>query len=375
MKRIKNQMLSDELAGFEFTAEMQRQVLNKIEEKHGRKRHVLKPLLPISLTAAFLVVSSAGIYHITTTQNQSNPHSEGPTAEEKEEKPVISLYVPEGYELKHTKTIDDVYEQLYVNKNTNDTFSYRMQNKEQTYPEGTKNSIRLSQNLEGTMIRGQDITALTWEHDGSFHVLEQKGSMGEIDFLKISYSILIQQDLGPYPYLGDEVEGLETEIKEKENLEKPDDVITETDEEDTEKEYKEDEIPTLTEGEAIEILRRFEEIKNKVYHAPEDLRIAGFNTKEQFYEAFKEVMVRKEAERKFGYRITEQENGLYIVPMDGLQDWVFNVPPDEFTRINEKKYTISQYLEDDLNGHGPFPVTFEYLNGQWLITSYGRVFD
>lgn len=361
MKRIKNQMLNDELAGFEFTEEMQRQVLNKIEKKHGRKHQVLKPLLPITLTAAFLVVSSAGIYHITTIQNQPNQQSEEtpvqPPAEKEEEKPAISLYVPEGYEFKHIKTNDDVYEQLYVNKDTDDSFSYRMQNKEQTYPEGTKNSIRLSQNLQGTMIRGQDLTALTWEHDGYFHILEQKGSMEEDDFLKISYSILVQQDLGPY--LGDEIEKMETGKQ---------DVA------DTIPDNKEpmNEVPSLTEEGALDILKRFEEIYDSVYETDGYLKSAKFKTKNEFYEAFSEVMTAKEAEKKFVYRMTEKQDGLYFIPMDGILTWSFELPYD-FEKVNERKYIITQQSVSDLHGHGPLSVTFEYMhNSTWIITHYGK---
>jgi hypothetical protein len=376
LKRIKSQMLNDELSGFEFTGEMSRQVLKKLEKKHGRKHQIFKPLIPITVTAAFLIISSVGIYRIAI-QDQPNQQSEGPLAQppadKEEEKPVLVFpgYIPEGYKFKHTKTNDEIYEHVYVKKNTDDSFSYRMQKTPQAYQEGTEKNIPLTPELQGTIIPYSDSgTALTWVNDGYFHILEQRGAMEEIDFLKIADSILAKQ--GIQSYLGDEIEKLETEAKEQERTEEPGDLITQTDEEETDKENPVDEVPALTEEKALDILKRFEEIKNNVYSASDDLRIQGFSTKDQFYEAFSEVMTRKEAEWKFSYRIQEKENGLYIIPMDGLQSWVFKVPHDEFTKIDEKKYTISQYLKDDLNGHGPFPVTFEYMNGQWLITSYGR---
>ncbi len=368
MKRIKSQMLNDELAGFEFTEKMRRQVLNEIDKRHEKKRQIFKPMIPITVTAAFLVISSAGIYHITNIQNQPNQQSEEPSvlppAEKGEEKPVLVFpgYIPEGYEFMHTKTNDEVNEHVYVKKDTEDSFSYRMQNKVQTYLEDTKEDIQLSQNLQGTIFHGQDLTALIWEHDGYFHILEQKGSMEEIEFLKIADSIIVKH--GIESNLDEEIAKLkkETEETEKQN------------EADTNPDNKEpiNEVPALTEAEALDFLKRFEEIYDSAYETDDSLKSAKFNTKNEFYEAFSEVMTAKETERKFVYRMTEKQDGLYFIPMDGILTWSFELPYD-FEKVNERKYIITQQSVSDLHGHGPLSVTFEYMDDStWMITDYRK---
>ncbi len=373
MKRIKSQMLRNELNGFEFTEEMSRQVLDKIEKKEERKRNIMKPLLPIAVTAAFVVISSAGVYRLAI-QEQPNSQSEAPPstppADNEEEKPDLLFpgYVPEGYKFKETKTGDDVYEHVYVKENTDDSFSYRMQRKPELFQQDKVKTVRLSPDLQGatfTFISGQ---SLAWKYDGYFHILEQKGEMSEIDFLKIADSILVKQ--GIESYLGDEIEKLEAEAKEEERRDESSDVITQTDKEETDKENPMDEVPALTEEEALEILRRYEVINDQVYTASSDLKMEGFKTKDQFYDAFSEVMTRKVAEGTYSYRITEKEDGLYIIPMEDIPSWDFNAP-NKFEKINEKRYTITQFRADDLRGHKDYSMSFEYMNGKWLITNYG----
>jgi Domain of unknown function (DUF4367) len=366
LKQIKSQMLKDELSGFVFTEEMHRQVLNEIDKKHGKKRQIFKPIIPITVTAAFLVISSAGIYHIANIQNQPNQQSEEPSvktpAEEEEEKPILVFpgYIPEGYEFMHTKTNDEVNEHVFVKKDTEDSFSYRIQNKVPTYPEDTKGSIQLSQNLQGTISHSQELTALIWEHDGYFHIVEQKGSMKEIEFLKIADSIIAKQ--GFESALDEEIAKLE---KETEETEKQNEADTNSDNKETM-----NEVPALTKDGALDLLRRFEELYDSVYDTAGSLKSAKFNTKSEFYEAFSEVMTAKEAEYKFGGRMTEKQDGLYFIPMDGIVTWSFDLPY-EFVKVNEKKYTITQHSVSDLHGHTKLSVTIEYTpDSRWIITQY-----
>ncbi|MBT2690570.1 DUF4367 domain-containing protein [Bacillus sp. ISL-47] len=386
LKKIKDQMHNEELAGFVFTNEMKRNVISKIEMKNKGKGGILKvkKWIPVAITAAFLIVSSAGIYKLTAMDSppqNAGPSVETPPVEKEEKKPelISPAYIPEGYIFKHTRTKDEVYEHVYVNEaNQEEFFSYRMQKDEPDFNTASSNNIPLASNLLGSKFEAEELhTALVWEDEGYYQIVEQGGAMSEVDLLKIVDSIITEK--GYESYLKEDIAELEAQLEEENQESEPGTTQHEDQENDAAVEGEDKVIeqettgPSITESEAINLLKKFYETEDKVLRDfGDEYKHQSYQTKEQFYQEFTGFMKRDLIEKLYHYRLEERGDGLYHLPMDGFV--VFQEgKPYQFEKEENGQYSLTQSYDSDLHGKGTFQATFSYQNGEWIISDHGSL--
>ncbi|MGD6843099.1 hypothetical protein ACQCVH_11330 [Bacillus infantis] len=413
MQKAKNHMYEDELADFTFSEEMKKNVMDHVQSRSRKARKEPKRrFAPVLLTAAFIFLSSAGVYQLATVnepdQNAGHEKEEPPAADKKPEL-IIPGFIPEGYVSVHVKTNGEMYQQLYVKEgNEEEYFTYTMQKAKVDTGGAEITSIPLASDLQGsTYHKSEQHSSLYWQDEGFYQIVEKEGSMSEGDFLKIVDSIITEK--GHLSYLEGEIARLDAEagknetskepIEQKDNQteqesskeetsnqeeqtdkEEQADTEKETAEQNTEKENqqdtkedeKESEIPALSESEAKAMLVQF---KATVKGKGEDLDIANdhlytsLRTKEDYYAQFTGIMDRGIIEDIFSHRLKEKADGLHAVPKDSP---VFFVEQTPFSvqKINSTTYQLKQDQTTDLYGSLTLVVTYKLINGKWLITDY-----
>ncbi|PWW31242.1 uncharacterized protein DUF4367 [Cytobacillus oceanisediminis] len=382
LKKIKDQMHDEELAGFVFTNEMKRNVISKIEMKNKKGGLLkLKKWVPVVITAAFLVVSSAGIYKLTgmdSPPQNAGPSVETPPGEKEEKKPELipPAYVPEGYIFKHTRTKDETYEHVYVNEEDNEEyFSYRMQKDQPDFSSASPSNIPLALNLQGSLFKGDEMnTALVWEDEGYYQIVEQEGDMAEVDFLKIVDSIIAEK--GFDSYLKEDIAELEGQLaeenQESETTQQKDEVNNSAVEDEGTEIEEETSEPSLAENEAIALLKKFYQTEDEILsHFGDEYKHPSYQTKEQFYQEFTGFMTRNLVEKLYHYRLDERDDGLYHLPMDGFITYKEG-KPYQFKKEENGQYILTQNFNSDMHGKGTFYATFTYQNGKWIITDHGN---
>lgn len=348
LKKLKQEMLKDELAGLEFGTEMKRKVVGRFEEKHRASR--FRFLIPATMSAAFLIIFGFGIYSVVESNPSMNQGETPPTKEEtpaietpENEKPelIVPPYVPPGYVFKHTHTNDVVYEHLYVNEeNEAEYFAYIMREEKPDYPvPGTP--VKLAEGLDGSLNKvSEEHIFLTWQDEGMYQIVERKGSLEESEFYRIAEAILKAQ-------------GHEANLDFMVKVEEP-----------------EPEVP-FGEKEAVGLLERYNSLRETAYQGALDdpnLKFRTYKTKEEFYQVFVEFMSYELVKDTYNYRLDEKDDGLYINPTD-LPNLFWPDNPYSTKKISDDEYQLTQIQEGDMNGRQILTFTFKNYDGIWKIDS------
>ncbi|WP_210364477.1 hypothetical protein [Bacillus sp. REN3] len=378
LKKLKSEMLADELADFEFTEKMRDGVMRKIDGRTpaGRKKmHRFQRFVPIGLSIAFFSIFAAGIYWLVFTDNNMNPGQETPPEQtvpdkEKEPKPelVFPTYVPAPYVFKHTRTDGELYQHIYVNPEAEgDSFSYGMRKGKGT---GGTGDLQLAADLTGQYAAVDQATSyVSWEEEGYIHTVEQKGEMSKLELLKIVDSILTAK--GYDSLLAGEIEKLEAEqevAEEPPGKEEPAEETPANEEPADDTPAKvEGTVPEWTADDAIALLSQYKKITVNPEYESDSMKFRTIATKDEYYEQFAGVMTKEAAAKVFDHRIKEEEDGLYTVPTE-YPLFFSTSDPYEFSKTGKEQYTLTQKNTSELYSPAVLRVVFSWDGQRWIIT-------
>ncbi len=347
LKQVKSQLLKGELADFEFTPQMKQGVLQKINQKKSSSIH---GLVHAGLGFILAGVFFAGLYFLVDSNYTNEPGLTSPpgsAAHGQDEKPELIQpgYIPEPYIFKHTLTDRDIYEHVYVQPDDeNDTFIYGMSSGSSQLAEGTAQDLQLTADIKGSYVEvTEGHSYVTWNDEGYNQVVEQKGSMSQVDLLKIVDSILVEK--GHNSLLAGEIEQLEKTAAPPAE-EQP---INEG----------------LSDEAAIGLLVKYEEKTRSVNSERDNLKYNNLHTKEEYYQSFSDLMTRETAVKLFESRLEEKNDGLYAVATE-FPVFYSEEYPYTFSKVNEGQYVLSQTFSEGL--YSGITATFTKIDHKWLIS-------
>ena len=128
-------------------------------------------------------------------------------------------------------------------------------------------------------------------------------------------------------------------------------------------------IQGFDEKKALELLERYDSVIEAAYEDASNeppLKFRTYKTKEEFYQLFLEFMSYEFVESNFSFRLEQKDDGLYVIPMDGVQTYWPDHPYD-FKKITENEYHLTQFQESELFGRDTLTVIYKNSNGKWKI--------
>jgi Domain of unknown function (DUF4367) len=401
LKKAKSQ-IERELSGFVFDEGMKRQVFRQIDGKTRSVRNKRSKIAPLLVTAAFLLVSSTGIYHLTDKYSQDQNLGSGHDLEtpgDKDKKPALIYpdFVPEGYVYEHMKTSGESYQHVFLNeKNNEEYFTYTMQKEIEGLEHAGSAEIALGPDLKGVLYKSNDGThsILYWQDEGFYQAVEKEGSLSQSDFLRIADSIL--EAKGHRSYLSEEIARLEAEDaaiddqedNQPENQDRPSvNEDTEGEEDDPsaiDGETEKDDSkglesvplapPALTKEKAKELMTRFRQIERA--HAKDigdDYKYKSFSTKKELYSEFTDFMDYSLIDNIFGHMLEEKEDGLYAIPM-GSPIYMDEQAPFSIVKINDVTYKLKQNYQSEVHGNVNLEVVYRWTEDKWIIAEINWLF-
>jgi hypothetical protein len=401
LKKAKSQ-IERELSGFVFDEGMKRQVFRQIDGKTRSVRNKRSKIAPLLVTAAFLLVSSTGIYHLTDKYSQDQNLGSGHDLEtpgDKDKKPALIYpdFVPEGYVYEHMKTSGESYQHVFLNeKNNEEYFTYTMQKEIEGLEHAGSAEIELGPDLKGVLYKSNDSShsILYWQDEGFYQAVEKEGSLSQSDFLRIADSIL--EAKGHRSYLSEEIARLEAEDaaiddqedNQPENQDRPSvNEDTEGEEDDPsaiDGETEKDDSkglesvplapPALTKEKAKELMTRFRQIERA--HAKDigdDYKYKSFSTKKELYSEFTDFMDYSLIDNIFGHMLEEKEDGLYAIPM-GSPIYMDEQAPFSIVKINDVTYKLKQNYQSEVHGNVNLEVVYRWTEDKWIIAEINWLF-
>jgi hypothetical protein len=401
LKKAKSQ-IERELSGFVFDEGMKRQVFRQIDGKTRSVRNKRSKIAPLLVTAAFLLVSSTGIYHLTDKYSQDQNLGSGHDLEtpgDKDKKPALIYpdFVPEGYIYEHMKTSGESYQHVFLNeKNNEEYFTYTMQKEIEGLEHAGSAEIELGPDLKGVLYKSNDSShsILYWQDEGFYQAVEKEGSLSQSDFLRIADSIL--EAKGHRSYLSEEIARLEAEDaaiddqedNQPENQDRPSvNEDTEGEEDDPsaiDGETEKDDSkglesvplapPALTKEKAKELMTRFRQIERA--HAKDigdDYKYKSFSTKKELYSEFTDFMDYSLIDNIFGHMLEEKEDGLYAIPM-GSPIYMDEQAPFSIEKINDDTYKLKQNYQSEVHGNVNLEVVYRWTEDKWIIAEINWLF-
>lgn len=133
--------------------------------------------------------------------------------------------------------------------------------------------------------------------------------------------------------------------------------------------------PELEEREAVDLLNRYNTVREAAYDDAQDqpnLKFQTYKTKEEFYQLFLDFMSRDEVEQNFSIRLREENGSLYLVAMDSVRTFKPEIPHD-FEKITDRLSVLTQIQESDMYGREKLIFTYKNMDGTWKISSIRAV--
>jgi hypothetical protein len=347
LKQIKTKMHDQELVDFDFTHEMKSKVLTRVDAslKKERRGVWMKKLTTIGLTAVFLTVSGFLVNQlITGTDEPLKGHNKDNQVQEIEKPNMITpSYIPEGYEYERFYSNKEIYEHLFTKTGDEKWFYvYRLQKEKPHIDMEQSEHLQLTPEINGTLYQFQQQSILVWEDEGFYQLLEKNGTMSQLDFLKITDSLM--RDKNYISSLENKIKALEKSLNQPE-LKASDAEVT-----------------------FMKLENLFREVSKDIDNDV-DFKFKSFHTKDELYAIHSDIMERNVFEWLYEIRLDEREDGLYAIPMDGPKAF-HKETPYTLEKINDQQYQLIQHIESELHGNVTLTILFEHIDGKWKIVEY-----
>ena len=129
--------------------------------------------------------------------------------------------------------------------------------------------------------------------------------------------------------------------------------------------------PELEEQEAVELLNRYNTVREAAYDDALDqpnYKFQSYKTKEEFYQLFLDFMSRDVVEPTFSIRLREENGSLFLVAMDSVRTF-WPEKPYEFKKVADRLSVLTQIQESEMYGREKLIVTYKNMDGTWKISS------
>ncbi|MCD8508591.1 MAG: hypothetical protein LRY73_00875 [Bacillus sp. (in: Bacteria)] len=139
--------------------------------------------------------------------------------------------------------------------------------------------------------------------------------------------------------------------------------------EDNDKEETKENDDTIPNPDAENVLRDYRETTEAIFESREDdLRIPGFDSKRDMVEHVNSVMSLEHGRWFAETYFEEREDGLFVIPMDGL---VYLVEDEAYDveQLSEREYQVIQERDSEMLGHIKMIYQLVYDGENWVVDS------
>jgi hypothetical protein len=120
---------------------------------------------------------------------------------------------------------------------------------------------------------------------------------------------------------------------------------------------------------AEQLMNEYKKRFNRLIDTDENLKVQGFQTKEEAAQYLAEIMSTELAQLTVDAFFEEDDGSLYVIPRDG-PIWLDEEEPYDLEQLTKNKYYLSQEHRGGLRGDLTFIVIFQKQEDHWIIEEF-----